>query len=167
MNTQYIVPLPFINTSSICITLTVTESDHLVINHIKLDLDETHSSVYLPEKIQIIAQSFKAYFSRECSEIDVPYQLVPKSEYQSKVLAALKAIPYGETLTYGALAKKIDSHPRAIGQALKCNPLPLIYPCHRVVSQKGLGGFMGTNSGRLCDIKHLLLQLENKRNGSK
>lgn len=89
----------------------------------------------------------------------IPHQLIG-TEFQKKVWQALLAIPKGETTTYGELAKKLNSHPRAVGQALKRNPLPLLYPCHRVVSQKDLGGFSGETSGKLMTIKQWLLEYE-------
>ncbi|MEK6705660.1 MAG: MGMT family protein, partial [Bdellovibrionota bacterium] len=55
------------------------------------------------------------------------------------------SIPYGETRTYGWVASRIKnpSANRAVGQALRSNPLPIIIPCHRIVSANSLGGFMG------------------------
>ncbi len=47
----------------------------------------------------------------------------------------------GHTLTYGKLAKVLHSGPRAVGQALGANPVPILIPCHRVVAAHGLGGF--------------------------
>lgn len=99
-------------------------------------------------------------FSKRATNLDIPHALNTKSVFQFKVLRALQNIPHGETSTYGDFAKTIGTHPRAIGQALKSNPLPLIYPCHRVLSKTGLGGFMGQAKGERCDIKYKLLQLE-------
>lgn len=65
------------------------------------------------------------------------------SPYLQKVLSALLVIPVGRTLTYGELALKIQSSPRAVGQACKRNPLALFIPCHRVVGKNNLGGYMG------------------------
>ncbi|RUR18170.1 MULTISPECIES: methylated-DNA--[protein]-cysteine S-methyltransferase [Legionella] len=71
-------------------------------------------------------------------------QLKPKgSLYQLNVWNALLVIPVGRTLTYGELALKLQSSPRAIGQACKRNPLALFIPCHRVVGKNSLGGYMG------------------------
>jgi methylated-DNA-[protein]-cysteine S-methyltransferase len=65
------------------------------------------------------------------------------SSYLQKVLNALLVIPVGRTLTYGELALKLQSSPRAVGQACKHNPLALFIPCHRVVGKNDLGGYMG------------------------
>jgi methylated-DNA-[protein]-cysteine S-methyltransferase len=78
--------------------------------------------------------------------------------FTQKVLNELRTIPYGETRTYGWLAKKVGKPgaARAVGQALKRNPIPIIIPCHRVIRDDGtIGGFsMGIN------IKERLLALE-------
>jgi methylated-DNA-[protein]-cysteine S-methyltransferase len=73
-------------------------------------------------------------------------------------------IPAGQTLTYGELSLKLQSSPRAIGQACKRNPIALFIPCHRVVGKKDLGGFMGDPEALL--YKKLLLGHEEYLNGS-
>jgi O-6-methylguanine DNA methyltransferase len=70
--------------------------------------------------------------------------------FQQRVWQAIQGIPRGQTLTYGALARQLGSHPRAVGQALKRNPLPLVWPCHRVVGSHGqLGGYLGDSGSAL------------------
>ena len=88
--------------------------------------------------------------------------MIPKgSLHQRKVWDAIAQIPRGETLTYGDIAKKIKSAPRAIGGACGANPYPLIVPCHRVVSAQGIGGFARQNEqGYHRNIKKWLLQHE-------
>ena len=80
--------------------------------------------------------------------------------FQLRVWRALLAIPAGQPLTYGALATQLKTAPRAVGQACGSNPLPLLIPCHRVVSTNGLGGFMHAASGAPLDIKAWLLRHE-------
>ena len=80
--------------------------------------------------------------------------------FQLRIWRALLAIPAGQTLTYGALAAQLKTAPRAVGQACGANPLPLVIPCHRVVSANGLGGFMHATSGAPLDIKAWLLRHE-------
>lgn len=79
------------------------------------------------------------------------------SEFQRQVWAALLRIPYGETRTYGDLARRLgrEGAARAIGAASGANPLPLLIPCHRVVAADGLGGY---SSGPA--LKRRLLTLE-------
>jgi methylated-DNA-[protein]-cysteine S-methyltransferase len=78
------------------------------------------------------------------------------SEFQRSVWQALRAIPYGETISYGELARRVGSVPRAVGLANGANPLPIIIPCHRVIGADGsLTGFGGGLA-----VKRALLELE-------
>jgi len=79
--------------------------------------------------------------------------------FQWKVLKATLSIPFGETRSYKWVAQKIGCPKavRAVGQALRKNPYPIIIPCHRVIKSDGsLGGYVGTQSLR----KKKLLELE-------
>ncbi len=80
--------------------------------------------------------------------------------FQKEVLKQLQKIPYGETRTYGDIAKILNTSPRAVGNACRNNPLPIIIPCHRVVAANGIGGYDGVQSGVLLDIKRRLLEQE-------
>jgi len=83
------------------------------------------------------------------------------SAYTKKVLDELVKIPYGKTISYMDLAKKISNsaHARAVASANGRNPLPLFIPCHRVISANGaIGGYLGG-----IKIKKLLLELENAK----
>jgi len=82
--------------------------------------------------------------------------------FQKRVWSALRDIESGTTLTYGALAKKLQTSARAVGGACRANPLVLFTPCHRVVSSTGLGGFAGATEGSFIDIKKYLLNKELK-----
>jgi methylated-DNA-[protein]-cysteine S-methyltransferase len=73
--------------------------------------------------------------------------------FQQRVWRALCEIPMGETRTYGELAKALGSAPRAVGQACRRNPTPILVPCHRVISVSGLGGYDGVGEGAEDDIK--------------
>jgi len=84
--------------------------------------------------------------------------------FQRRVWDALRAIPPGESRTYGEVARAVRSAPRAIGQACGANPIALIVPCHRVMGAAGnLGGFMGAAAGSPLDIKRWLLAHEGRR----
>ncbi|MBS1170393.1 MAG: cysteine methyltransferase [Burkholderiaceae bacterium] len=73
--------------------------------------------------------------------------------FQRAVWREIDAIARGQTATYGAIAKRLGSAPRAVGQACGANPFPLVTPCHRVVAANGgLGGFAGQR-----DHSHFLL----------
>lgn len=80
--------------------------------------------------------------------------------FQKKVWRALRRIPDGKTLSYGELARRVGSSARAVGNACRANPIPILIPCHRVVSVSGMGGYMGATAGRRLDIKRRLLELE-------
>lgn len=99
------------------------------------------------------------YFQSGSVQFNLPCKL-EGSEYQKRVWQALIDIPRGEVLTYGALAKNLHSHPRAIGMACRKNPIPLFIPCHRVVSASGIGGFAGQTQGERIALKKWLLQHE-------
>ena len=97
------------------------------------------------------------YFAGERRAFDLPLAPVG-TDFQRAVWAALAAIPYGQTRTYGALAAAVGRPRavRAVGQANHKNPLPILLPCHRVV---GKGGALTGYAGGL-DLKRALLTLE-------
>jgi methylated-DNA-[protein]-cysteine S-methyltransferase len=82
-----------------------------------------------------------AYFRSARRELSV--KLAPRgTDFQKRVWAALQAIPAGQTRSYGDIARKLRSSPRAVGQAAGANPICLIIPCHRVIGSDGsLTGF--------------------------
>jgi methylated-DNA-[protein]-cysteine S-methyltransferase len=80
--------------------------------------------------------------------------------FQRRVWDAISAIPAGRLSTYGEVARKLHSGPRAVGQACGANPYPLAIPCHRVVSSTGLGGFAHNDDGFHLAIKRWLLAHE-------
>lgn len=83
----------------------------------------------------------------------------PGSVFQRRVWDALRQIPWGATRTYADLARTVGSAPRAIGQAMARNPIPIIIPCHRVLATGGLGGYSG---GEGLATKTWLLTLEGR-----
>ncbi len=83
--------------------------------------------------------------------------------FQRRVWAALNDIPAGGTRTYGELAILLGSAPRAIGQAVGANPIPILIPCHRVLAARGaLGGYSGGNG---LATKRFLLDTERRTAG--
>lgn len=88
------------------------------------------------------------YFEGKRKCFDLPLDLSRGSEFQQKVWRGLLEIPFGETRTYGELAKEIGNPKgqRAVGGANNKNPLPIVIPCHRVVAKNSIGGFaLGQN----------------------
>jgi len=68
------------------------------------------------------------------------------TEFQKRVYEIVKKIPKGKTTTYKAIALKLKSSPRAVGQALKVNPYAPKVPCHRIIMSNGkIGGYAGSN----------------------
>ncbi len=90
---------------------------------------------------------------------NLPFNL-QGTDFQHRVWAALQQIPAGQVKTYGELATALASSPRAVGNACRHNPLPLVIPCHRVVSAQGIGGFAGQRAGQKISIKERLLHHE-------
>jgi methylated-DNA-[protein]-cysteine S-methyltransferase len=107
-----------------------------------------------------VIRQLQAYFEGKLKEFDVPLVL-EGTEFQLLVWRNLQKIPYGETVSYGQLARRIGSPDaaRAVGLANGSNPIPIIIPCHRVIgSDGGLTGFGGG-----LPIKKKLLALESKQ----
>ncbi len=106
-----------------------------------------------------VTRQLAHYFADGHGTFDLPLTL-KGTEFQRRVWALMRAIPPGETRTYGSIANELGSAARAVGQACRANPLPIIVPCHRVVAAQGLGGFAGDTSGRKLEVKRWLLRHE-------
>lgn len=101
------------------------------------------------------------YLNGRRQEFDLPLAFAG-TEFQRKVWQALREIPYGKTVSYGALAEHIGcpGGARAVGMANHANPLPILVPCHRVVGARGqLTGYAGG-----LELKRALLALESGKN---
>lgn len=102
-----------------------------------------------------VTRELAEYFAGERRAFGAPLAMAG-SEFQRSVWRALLAIPYGETISYGELARRVGSAPRAVGLANGANPLPIVVPCHRVIGADGaLTGFGGGLA-----VKRALLELE-------
>jgi methylated-DNA-[protein]-cysteine S-methyltransferase len=89
------------------------------------------------------ARQLAEYFDDRRKTFDLPLKPAGTA-FQRRVWARLAAIPYGKVETYGALANKLRSAPRAVGGACGANPIPILIPCHRVLGANGgLGGYSG------------------------
>lgn len=98
-----------------------------------------------------------AYFAGKRRDFDLP--LAPEgTPAERHVWAAMAAIPYGQTRSYGEIGRDVQMEPRAVGQACGRNPLPILLPCHRVTGADGtLVGYSGSGG---IETKSKLLQLE-------
>lgn len=106
-----------------------------------------------------VIQQLDEYFSGQREKFDIEIEL-KGTDFQKKVWEELAKVPYGTTVSYGELARKIGNPKacRAVGMANGRNPIPIIIPCHRVIGKNGtLTGFGGG-----LDVKKTLLDLESK-----
>lgn len=93
--------------------------------------------------VRAAVEQLEQWFAKERKDFDLP--LAPTGTPRGEALrAGLIAVGYGETLSYGALARALGSSPRAIGQLCSRNPFPIVVPCHRIL---GEGGRLGNYSG--------------------
>jgi methylated-DNA-[protein]-cysteine S-methyltransferase len=119
---------------------------------IRIDAGAVRELVYLPpqfeEKAPVNqlsergADQVRRYLNDPDFRFDLPLAEAGTA-FQRRVWDAISAIPRGEVLTYGQVARQIRSAPRAVGQACGANWFPLVIPCHRVTASSGLGGFAG------------------------
>ena len=113
--------------------------------------------IYNDKPLATARKQLGEYFSGKRKSFDLPLQF-DGTEFQVSVLKALQDIPYGETVSYGEIARRIGKPKavRAVGAANGRNPLPIVLPCHRVIGSSGdLTGFGGG-----LDTKEALLRLE-------
>jgi methylated-DNA-[protein]-cysteine S-methyltransferase len=112
-----------------------------------------------PTKVAFAATQLREYFAGERQHFDLPLHPLGTS-FQVNVWLTLAKIPYGTTISYGELARRIDQPlaVRAVGAANGRNPLPIVLPCHRVIGSDGsLTGFGGG-----LPTKRFLLALEDR-----
>jgi methylated-DNA-[protein]-cysteine S-methyltransferase len=118
--------------------------------HARNDADD------VPPVLKETASQLDEYFAGERTDFDVRMEL-DGTDFQREVWTELARIPYGETISYGELARRVGrpSAPRAVGQANGRNPIPVIVPCHRVLAGNGIGGYGGG-----LKVKRQLLAVE-------
>lgn len=113
--------------------------------------------VEAPAKLQQVRDELDAYFKGSLKRFTVPLGL-DVTPFQAAVLGELQKVPYGETVSYGELARRVGNPKasRAVGMANAKNPIPIVIPCHRVIGSNGkLTGYGGG-----IGIKETLLDLE-------
>ena len=106
-----------------------------------------------------VLRQLTAYFRDPQRPFRLPLEM-GGTEFQRRVWRALIQIPPGQVRSYGAVARQLESGPRAVGNACRCNPIPIVVPCHRVVSCRGMGGYAGETGGEKLQIKRWLLSHE-------
>lgn len=110
---------------------------------------------------QHICNELEKYFKNPNHQFDIEFELAG-TEFQKKVWQTLRTIPAGKTETYSSLAELLKTGARAIGNACRTNPIPIIIPCHRIVGKNHLGGYVGNIEGKLMDTKKWLLKHESQ-----
>jgi len=124
-------------------------SESQTINQFAEEIEEIYPSVEIifnNDFLSELIMQFDDYFSGKRHNIDFPLDLNSMTPFGKKVLTALSKIGYGETLSYGELAFLSGSPraSRAVGTVMSKNPLPIVIPCHRVISASGkIGGYTG------------------------
>ena len=111
------------------------------------------------------ADQLSRYFRDPVFRFNLPLQ-IRGTPFQRRVWEAIAAIPCSKTRTYGELARALDAPARAVGQACGDNRLPIVIPCHRVVSADGLGGFAHASDGFPTMVKRWLLEHEGALRGT-
>ena len=135
--------------------LTLTEEDNRIVA-----LDWGRGPEHFQEATPLLReakQQLDDYFDRRRKSFDLP--LAPAgSDFHRRGWQVMCDIPFGATLTYGDIGKRLGAVARAVGTACGSNPIPIIIPCHRVL---GAGGKMVGYSGKGgIETKVALLQLE-------
>lgn len=126
----------------------------------RLDFLANHTPLIDPrEKIsKLIVNELNQYFKNPDFQFNIPYYL-QGTPFQKRVWDELSDLPIQKTISYGTLAKKLKTSARAIGNACRTNPIPILIPCHRVVAKQGLGGY----KGKKLFIKKWLLNHESRQ----
>ena len=119
--------------------------------------------VYSNDRIKPVIQQIDAYLQGKQDSFDLAIHWAGMSSFQQSVLRVVYEIPYGETRSYGQIAKQIGMPraARAVGRANATNPIPLVIPCHRVIGADG--NLRGYGSGEGIKTKAWLLDLERSR----
>jgi methylated-DNA-[protein]-cysteine S-methyltransferase len=111
--------------------------------------------------IAVLVEKLQAYFEGDVIDFDEPLDSTIGTQFQRRVWGITRAIPRGQTRTYGQIARQAGSPgaARAVGQSMARNPWPIIVPCHRVLGSDGsLTGFGGG-----VDMKRRMLEMEGAR----
>jgi methylated-DNA-[protein]-cysteine S-methyltransferase len=126
-----------------------------------IDFIESETEIKPADEATVnVCKQIRRYLDDPANEqFDISYAF-SATPFQRKVWSELEKIAPGKVVTYGELAKKLGTSARAVGNACRQNPVPVVIPCHRVVSASGIGGYAGHTSGDLLKIKSWLLQHE-------
>ena len=125
---------------------------------LKLLLERWGGQPHDDPRLDGLKRKLQQYFDGQRVLFDEPLDLRGATAFQRRVWSAVRDIPYGETRSYGQIARQVGSPgaARAVGRAMATNPVPIVVPCHRVIGSDGnLRGFGGG-----LDLKGRLLEME-------
>lgn len=134
----------------------ITENDFVQ----RIEEGSNRVAIRSSEKTAEVRNQLHEYLNGKRTSFDINVDLSALTEFHQQVLMAAWEIPHGMIVTYGEIARRIGKPKaaRAVGQALGRNPVPIVIPCHRVISSDGsLGGYSG---GGGLETKAKLLELE-------
>jgi methylated-DNA-[protein]-cysteine S-methyltransferase len=130
-------------------------ADHAAITHLYwrgVAPQRLQSSPLVKEAVK----QLQAYFDKRLTQFDLPIA-ADGTGFARDVWDVMLSIPYGQTLTYGDVATRLDVPAQAVGQACGQNPIAIVIPCHRIVGTNWLGGY---SSELGINAKAYLLDLE-------
>ncbi len=159
--TRYSTPLPYsaiIETPLGHLGITTENNSLTNIDYLK---PQTKLKSPTDDYASVVVRELKHYFTDARHSFSAVKMNLMGTPFQKQVWQAMTKIPCGKIVTYGDLATQLATSPRAIGNACRQNPIPIIVPCHRIVAKQGLGGYSGATKGAKLDIKAWLLQHEN------
>jgi len=165
MNTQYLSGTLCTSTEEkLCHLTVLLDSDNLIEKIHIFPLNHISPFDHLSDSLSrnVVAELIINRLVNNSSSI--PHKIIFKTEFQKKIFESLYSITFGTTISYKKLGNICGKEhaQRAVGNALRNNPLPIIYPCHRVIAMNGLGGFHG-NSKDFIEIKKKLIELETQK----
>lgn len=136
----------------------ITEEDWLTdIEYLPLNTQSLAPQNNLAKEV---CRQLQAYLAEPDFRFDLSLH-IGGTMHQRRVWQVIQNIPSGKTISYADIAAQLHSAPRAVGRACGANRIPIVIPCHRVISKNGgLGGFMNTSEGNPLEIKRWLLRHE-------
>ncbi|SFF07789.1 methylated-DNA--[protein]-cysteine S-methyltransferase [Nitrosomonas sp. Nm166] len=136
----------------------VTEEDWLTdIEYLPLN---TQSLAPQSDLAKEVCRQLQTYLDEPDFRFDLSLY-IGGTTHQRRVWQVIQNIPSGKTSSYADIAAQLHSAPRAVGRACGANRIPIVIPCHRVISKNGgLGGFMNASEGSPLEIKRWLLRHE-------
>ena len=157
INYSSVIPFPLAGFGNTSLSLAITTTDRGLagIDYVH-DLPAQDPADKLAKEV---VRQLECYFEDPQWHFDLPLDLAG-TPFQHRLWRALSKVPAGTTDTYGQLASRLSSGAQAVGQACRRNPVPVVVPCHRIVSLQGMGGYAGEVDGEKMAIKRALLAHE-------